>query len=369
MAVAILGPRQSGKTTLSKNFKGIYFDLEQAEERAKLDIEWDRIINEKKLIILDEAQSFPEIFPRIRGQIDAQRKKNGRFLLLGSVSPRLMVDVSESLAGRLAICEITPFNYFELKSSSINNHWLMGGYPDGGILKTKSFPHWQTNYINLLSQRDLPNWGLTSKPKETERLIKMLAHMNGNILNLSQIGKNLGISYHTVKSYIDYLQMAYIVRILHPFHANINKRLIKSPKIYFRDSGLLHATLGINDYESLLVHPCVGNSFEGYIIEQILSYLVVKGIDFEPYFFRTSDGREIDLFIEIKGKSISIEIKLSSSIRPEDMRRLEKTASLLKSTVTFLISKTEKQISSEKLISTNLDKLPNLLDNILNVSL
>ena len=223
LAVALLGPRQSGKTTLARSIGGSYFDLEQEPERLRVDLEWNRLVAARPLVILDEAQSWPEIFPRLRGAVDANRKRNGRFLLLGSVSPALMTQVSESLAGRLSLVELTPFLASELVTrSSRERIWLCGGYPDGGVLARRAYPRWQLDYLALLSQRDLPNWGLPAKPQTTERLLRMVAALHGQIWNASQVGQSLGLSYQTVNSYMDYLVGVYLIRRLPPFQ--IRKR-------------------------------------------------------------------------------------------------------------------------------------------------
>ena len=260
-AVSLIGPRQCGKTTLARSLGGVYFDLEQEPERLRADLEWDRLTVGKDLVIFDEAQSWPEVFTRLRGAIDRDRKRCGRFLLLGSVSPTLMVHVSESLAGRLSLVELTPFLWNELVTKpSRERLWLCGGYPDGGVLEPRSFPQWQLDYLALLSQRDLPLWGLPSKPQTTDRLLRMLAALHGQVWNASQVGQSLGLSYHTVNSYLDYLAGAFLIRRLPPYQSNIRKRLVKSPRIYWRDSGLLHALLNAPDERALLSQPWVGAS-------------------------------------------------------------------------------------------------------------
>lgn len=181
-AVALIGPRQCGKTTLARSLGGAYFDLEQASERLRLDLAWDSLVAGKELVILDEAQASPEAFVRLRGAIDEDRRQKGRFLLLGSVSPALMTQVSESLAGRLSLIELTPFLWTELKTKTLRERrWLCGGYPDGGVLKRKNFPQWQRDYLQLLVQRDLPAWGLPAKPQTTDRLLRMLAATHGQV--------------------------------------------------------------------------------------------------------------------------------------------------------------------------------------------
>jgi predicted AAA+ superfamily ATPase len=220
-AVALLGPRQVGKTTLARTLSSSYYDLELEEEKLRLDLQWNDIINSGELIVLDEAQNYPEIFPRIRNAIDRDRKRNGRLLILGSVSPGLMKEVSEFLTGRIAICELSPFSIKELSEEQGNTLWLMGGYPDGGVLQNEKYPIWQHNYLDLLAMRDLPLWGMPAKPQVTKKFFKMLAVSNGTLWNASQIGKSLGISYHTANSYLDLLEQAYLIRMLQPYHTNI----------------------------------------------------------------------------------------------------------------------------------------------------
>lgn len=352
-AVAILGPRQVGKTTLAKTLSKTYYDLELEQERLRLDIQWNELIKSKEVIILDEAQNYPGIFPRIRNAIDTERKRYGRFLILGSVSPGLMKEVSEFLTGRIAMCELTPFSILEVKDEE--RLWLMGGYPDGGIIKEENFPVWQENYLELLAMRDLPVWGLNARPPVTKRFFRMLAASHGTIWNASQIGKSLGISYHTVNFYLGYLEQAYLVRRVQPYHANIKKRLVKSPKVYWRDSGLLHSLLHVHKAEELLVQPWVGISWESWIIEQILIFLNISGYSYEgPYYLRTNDGYEIDLIFRLSGITYAIEIKLSSSPGKGDRERVEKAAAMIGADRKVLISKTPDHIESEDFVSTNL---------------
>jgi predicted AAA+ superfamily ATPase len=354
-AVAILGPRQVGKTTLAKTLSQTYYDLELEQERLRLDIQWNNLIKSKELIILDEAQNYPEIFPRIRNAIDTERKRNGRFLILGSVSPGLMQGVSEFLTGRIALCELTPFSVLEVDGERDEKLWFMGGYPDGGIIKEQQFPVWQENYLDLLAMRDLPVWGLNARPPVIKRFFGMLAASHGNIWNASQIGKSLGLSYHTVNSYLGYLEQAYLVRRVLPYHTNIKKRLVKSPKVYWRDSGLLHSLLHVHTADALLTQPWVGVSWESWIIEQILIVLSISGSSYEgPYYLRTNDGYEIDLILSLSGMTYAIEIKLSSSPGKGDRERIEKTADMIDADRRILISKFPGHVDSDAFVSTNL---------------
>jgi hypothetical protein len=360
-AVALLGARQSGKTTLATSLGGAYYDLEQDNEQLRLDLQWDETVEAGALVVLDEAQAHPEVFPRLRGVIDAARRKKGRFLILGSVSPTLMRQVSESLAGRLGLCELTPFLLPEVKPRLFDRLWLRGGYPDGGILQQAQFPDWQGHYLRLLAERDLPLWGLPAKPQVTQRLLKMLAASHGTILNSSELGRSLGLSYHTVSSYLDYLEGAFLIRRLSPFHGNIRKRLTKNPKIYWRDSGIVHALLGVSTMEELLSRPWVGASFEGFVTEQILGYLSAMGIEADPCFFRTSDGHEIDLVLELRGERWAVEVKLSAAPGPDDLERLNQCADLIQADRRVLVSRTRTTAGAAKVVSTNLAGLVRLL--------
>lgn len=354
-AVTLIGPRQCGKTTLAQSLGGAYFDLEQVSERLRLDLEWDDIVAGKELVILDEAQSWPEVFARLRSAIDRDRKRTGRFLLLGSVSPSLMVQVSESLAGRLSLVELTPFLLTELKAKAARDRcWLCGGYPDGGVLKPKQYPQWQIDYLALLAQRDLPTWGLSAKPQTTDRMLRMLAALHGQTWNASQVGQSLGLSYKTVNNHLDYLVGAFLIRRLQPYQANIKKRLVKSPKVYWRDSGLLHALLNVPDWRSLLAQPWVGASWEGFVIEQALGELSSRGRSFDAYYFRTSDQHELDLVLDFGKELWAVEVKLSSSPTPDDMRRLDKTADMIDASRRFLVSQTRRLSGNERRTSCNL---------------
>ena len=361
-AVALVGPRQSGKTTLAQELRGNYFDLEQETERLRLDLEWERLVLSDKLTILDEAQSWPKVFPRLRGAIDQDRKAMGRFLLLSSVSPSLMLQVSESLAGRLSLIELTPFLLTELTTkTSRNRHWLYGGYPDGGVLEPRRYPQWQLDYLSLLSQRDLPTWGLPAKPQTTDRLLRMLAALHGQVWNASQLGQSMGLSYHSVNSYLDYLVGSFLIRRLQPYQANIRKRLVKSPKVYWRDSGLLHALMNVPDDSSLLSQPWVGASWEGYAIEQILGVLSAQRKNFDAYYLRTSDQQELDLVLDFGMELWAVEIKLTSSPGPDDMTRLSRLADMIKSSKCFLISQTRHSNGDERRLSCNLEAFLNTL--------
>ncbi len=368
-AVALIGPRQCGKTTLARSVGGSYFDLEHEPDRLRLDLEWDLLASGSPLVILDEAQAWPEVFPRLRSTIDRDRDRKGRFLLLGSVSPALMKHVSESLAGRLSLVELTPFLWNELPSAAARRRlWLCGGYPEGGVLQPARYPQWQSDYLTLLTDRDLPTWGLPARPQMIRRMLKMLAVLQGETWNASRLAESLGISFHTVNSYLDFLAGAFLVRRLPPYFTNLGKRLVKSPKVYWRDTGLLHALLNINSKAGLLAHPSVGVSWEGFGIEQVIGALAQKGRMFEPYFLRTSDGYEIDLVIDFGRSRWAIEFKLTSSPSPSDMERLDRTADWIDAGLRILVSHVREPVKTDRHISCDLPwllgHLPGLLRRI-----
>lgn len=358
-AVALFGPRQCGKTTLALALGGAYYDLEQEPERLRLDLEWAARVAADERIILDEAQAWPEVFARVRGAIDADRKRNGRFLLLGSVAPALAAHASESLAGRLSTIELTPLRWPELPAANRRRLWLCGGYPDGGVLDADThddtaFPQWQVDYLALLAQRDLPTWGLPSRPQVTDRFLRLVAAVHGQVWNASRLGQSLGLSYQTVNSYLDYLEGAYLIRRLPSYHVNIGKRIVRSPKIYWRDSGLLHALLNVPTQSALLLQPWVGASWEGFVIEQIIGELAAHGILAQPYFFRTSDGHEIDLVLDVGTERWAVEVKLTASPSPADMAKLDKTADMIGATRRYLVSQTPRSSGDVQRASCNL---------------
>lgn len=356
-AVALVGPRQVGKTTLAQSLAARYYDLEQEGDRLRLDLEWDALDDEHGLVVLDEAQAWPEVFSRLRGTIDRHRARKGRFLILGSVSPALMRAVSESLAGRLALVELTPFLQPEIPKVSLRNRWLRGGFPDGLSQPTSRFPQWQRDYLSLLIQRDLPAWGLPGRPQVTERFARMLAAVHGQAWNASRLGQSLGLSHTTVSHYLDYLEGTFLVRRLMPWHSNIGKRLVKSPKVYWRDTGLLHALLGAATYDDLLAQPWVGASWEGFVIEQILGVLAAADRHVEPYYFRTSDGHELDLVFDLDRKRWAVEVKLTSQPSPGDVRDLARKAAMVQATRSVLVSSVAREAEGGGVLSCSLPKL------------
>lgn len=365
-AVALLGPRQCGKTTLAKKLGARYFDLELDSAKTRVDIQWDELMSSQELVVFDEAQMHPPLFARLRSAIDEDRARNGRFLILGSVSPVLMKKVSESLAGRMGIVELSPLVLSEVGWEHLDRLWLNGGFPGGGVLGGGLFPDWQLDYLRLLSERDLPEWGMQAAPRLTMMLMKMSAAVNAQPLNLSQLGQSLGISHPTVRGYLDFFEGAYLLRLLQPFHANLRKRLVKAPRMYWRDSGLLHALLGVKSFDQLLEHPLVGWSWEGFVLEQLVSTIRLLGIGADFYYFRTSDGYEVDLIADMGTERWGIEVKFSTSPSPEDLRKLRKSAEMCGCTRHFLLSRTNDPVISDNEGSVNLGALLGIIQQDLN---
>lgn len=317
--VGIIGSRQVGKTTLAKEIqknipKAVYLDLELPSDLIKLqNAEYYLAENSDKLIIIDEIQREQKLFPLIRALVD-QNRKPGRFLLLGSASPDFMKQSSESLAGRIIYHELTPFTINEFNGSkfNVNKLWLLGGYPLSLLAKDKIHSYnWREAFIKTYLERDIPQFGLKIPAVQLRKFWTMLAHLHGKLWNASQLAASMGLSAPTIKNYLDILTDTFIVRQLPPYFVNVKKRIIKSPKIYIRDTGLLHSLLNINDFDSLSGNPIVGLSWEGFVIEQILNAI---NSNFRNYFYRTSTGNEIDLIVEKNIKEIfAVEIKYSSA--------------------------------------------------------
>ena len=318
-SVAIIGPRQVGKTTIafhiSATTPSIYLDLESTLDLQKArDIVSFHNSNQDKLIILDEVQRLPEVFVSLRGIIDGQRRKGnkaGQFLMLGSASLELLQQSSESLAGRIEYLELFGINPLEYPSD-INMLWLRGGFPESLLAATENDSlEWRRNFIKTYLERDIPQLGPRIPAETLERFWTMLAHHQGSVLNAANLARNLDVSGVTIGRYLDLLTDLLLIRRLKPWTYNIGKRLIKSPKIYVRDSGITHALLNIPNINQLLGHPVIGGSWEGFVIENILS-VAPSGV--QPFYYGTAGGAEIDLVLEFYGaKKWAIEIKRSSS--------------------------------------------------------
>ncbi len=317
-AVALNGPRQVGKTTLAHlvgdTRPSIYIDLELESDRKKLDDPVQFLdIHQDKLVIIDEIHRAPHLFEALRGIIDRGRRNGndtGRFLLLGSASIDLMRQ-SETLAGRISYVELTPINPLELDDQiSLRDLWIRGGYPRSLLAEEEGISYSRrVDLVRTYLERDISLFGSRVPVETMSRLWTMLAHNQGAMLNTSQLAGSLGYSSPTVSSYIDFFNDLLLLRRLQPYFRNVRKRLAKSPKTYVRDSGLLHALLGIRSFDELLGHPVVGMSWEGFVIECLLS---VAPRDAKPYFYRTAAGSEIDLIIDYGGSRgiWAIEIKL-----------------------------------------------------------
>lgn len=323
-AVVLLGPRQVGKTTLALalagNFEAIYLDLESEQDRAKLtQPELYLADHLDKLIILDEVHRAPGLFPVLRGLIDRGRRagrRSGLYLLVGSASLDLLKQSGESLAGRISYLELTPINALEIDISRGDDLWVRGGFPESLLASDDARSlRWRQDFIRTYLERDVPQFGPRIAAETLRRFWVMLAHHQGGLLNAAQFARNLGVDVKTVGNYLDLLVDLLLVRRLAPWHANLGKRLVKSPKVYVRDSGLVHALLAIPDKETLLGHPVVGNSWECFVIENLLGSApaMVQG-----YFYRTSGGAKIDLLLWWpNGRLWAIEIKRSLTPRPE----------------------------------------------------
>jgi len=360
-AVALLGPRQCGKTTLARSLGGRFFDLENEHEIERLKLQWDSVTASRQMVVFDEAQNWPKLFNRLRSAIDGDRKRNGRFLLLGSVSPFLIKQISQSLAGRISLVELTPFLVPEVGIQKTDTLWLKGGYPDGGILGGNHYPQWQVDYLATLAERDLPAWGLPAKAVTTKRLFKMLAATQGQTWNASMIANSLGMNHETISGYLEYLVGSFLIRRLQPYSGNVRKRLAKTPKTYWRDSGLLHALLNITDEDHLFSQPWVGASWEGFVIEQALSVLEAHGKHFEPYFLRSVDQRELDLVLDFGTELWAVEIKLADFPSIEDMERLHRAADLIQATRRILVCRTTEILSVDNATSCGLEHFLRLL--------
>ena len=340
--VGIVGPRQVGKTTLAKQISNqigkecLYLDLENPRDDAKLT---DPVLffeyNIDKCIILDEIQRRKELFPILRSMIDLKREP-ARFVVLGSASPQIIRDSSESLAGRISYIELTPFNLMEIgKDESIFKHWLWGGFPDAFLAPGKDFNfEWYNSFIQTYVERDLPLLGLQASPVLMRKLWQILASFNGNVLNKSTLTKSLEISSPTLTKYLTFLEEAFIIRLLKPFYTNIKKRLVKSPKVYIRDSGLLINLLNINDSVELQGHYLVGLIWESYVLEQIIPVLKPG---YSSFFYRTQDGAECDLVIT-KGEKVVAAVEIKYTSTPRITKSLLNSINDLNSSQNFVVT-------------------------------
>lgn len=314
-AVALIGPRQCGKSTLAKRLgkmvdQFIYIDCERPSDARILgDPELFFSANQGALICIDEIQRVPDIFPIMRSVIDDQ-KRPGQFLILGSASRDLLQQSSETLAGRISYNELAPFAWNEIHdTTNQNDYWLRGGFPDSLLTETDDMSaRWRANFIRTYLERDIPQLGFNIPADAIARLWTMCAHYHGQLLNSSALGNSLNISSTTVRSHLNILEHTFMLRLLPPWSANTKKRMVKSPKMYLRDSGILHELLEIRTMNDLLGHPQVGASWEGVAIENIIASLP----NWRPSFYRTSNGAEVDLVMERSGHRLVFECKASS---------------------------------------------------------
>jgi predicted AAA+ superfamily ATPase len=323
-AVALIGPRQVGKTTLAlkvaENRPSVYLDLESESDRARMgspELYFEDHADE--LIILDEVHRTPGLFETLRGVIDAGRREGkgtGRFLLLGSAALELLAQSGETLAGRISFAELTPFDLTEVGADHLDDLWVRGGFPDSFLARSnRGSLRWRRDFIRTYLERDIPELGPRIPAETLRRLWIMLAHHQGGLLNAAQLARSLGVTGATIGRYLDLMVDLLLVRRLPPHLTNVGKRMVRSPKVYVRDSGLVHALLGLADKEALLGHPVVGTSWEGMVIENLLALV---GDQADASFYRTSGGAEVDLVLDWPGGEVwAIEIKRSSTPKPE----------------------------------------------------
>jgi len=307
--VMLLGPRQCGKTTLAstlaKQRKAHYFDLESPSAFNAMAEPYTALVGMRGLVIIDEAQHRPELFPVLRVLADRPRTP-ARFLLLGSASPELSRQASESLAGRVAFMEMRGFTTAEVGMRQVNKLWLRGGFPRAFLARSDAESmEKRLDFIQTFLQRDLAQLGFGMSPKAMGRFWTMLAHYHGQIWNASEIAGALGVNYHTANAYLDALEQTFMVRRVLPWFENTGKRLVKSPKVYIRDTGLLHALQRTGTLFELMHHPKLGASWEGFVLEEVVSRLKLRDL----YFYHVHSGTELDLFFLHKGKRIGVEIK------------------------------------------------------------
>ena len=323
-AVALLGPRQSGKTTLAleiaRQQSSVYLDLEDENDRAKLTNPSQYLEDhESDLVILDEVHRVPEIFQQLRGVIDRGRRRgkaNGRLLLLGSAAMDLLKQSGESLAGRVSYLELGPFDVLEAGAAATDTLWVRGGFPRSFLAESDELSlQWRRDFTRTYLERDIPQFGPRIPAETLRRFWTMLAHNQAQILNAASLARGLAVDGKTVAGYLDLLVDLLVVRRLPAWHRNVGKRLVKSPKVYVRDTGIAHALLGIRDKEALLGHPVVGQTWESFIIETLITTAPDGS---EAHYYRTSNGTEIDLLLTLPNRELwAIEVKRSSAPKIE----------------------------------------------------
>ena len=317
-AVLLVGPRQCGKSTLARHAlpKWTHLDLERPSDLAMVTADLEGFFETRsRLVAIDEAQRLPEMFAALRHVIDRSKGK-GRFLLLGSASPALMRSVSETLAGRVALLELTPFLAEELTGTvRAADRWFWGGFPPiHGLREFRARSEWFSAYVSTFLERDLPALGLGFPARRLRTLWTMLTHVHGNLLNVSDLARSLAVSTHTVAGDLDVLEGAYMIRRLQPFHVNVQKRLTKSPKLYVRDTGLLHFLAGLRRPQELATWHKRGASFEGMVIDELVAFASRRLVRPEIFFWRTQAGAEVDLLIVEGRRILPVEIKLGTTL-------------------------------------------------------
>jgi predicted AAA+ superfamily ATPase len=346
---ALIGPRQCGKSTLARHLlasrrDALFLDLELPSDLRKLnDPEWFLTEHRERLVCIDEIQNKPELFPVLRAVVDMDRRP-GRFVILGSASRDLIRQGGETLAGRIHYVELTPFLWHEIeplaeeKGWNFKRHWWRGGFPPAFLAETEAQSAlWRRDLIQDYLSRDIPQLGISLPARTMMRFWTMLAHYHGGLLNGSKLGQALDVSHGTVRRYLDILEQTFMVRLLRPLEANLKKRLVKSPKVYIRDSGLLHALLEIETATDLYGHPVFGASWEGWCIEQIVGAMPL----WRPAFYRTSSGEEIDLVLERGPRRLAFEIK--ASLSPHLSRSFSDTVQALGPERVWILCPTEEQ--------------------------
>ena len=361
-AVVVVGARQVGKTTLARSAfsEAAYRDLESPLVRQRFAEDPAFELGQLgAMTILDEAQAVPELFPALRGAIDA-RRADGRchFCILGSAQPTLIKSVSESLAGRIGLLELDPLSAAETGLPA-ERHWLAGGFPEA---LRGNFRNWWEPYLSTILQRDLAAYGFRPDAIFLRRLLAMLAAQQGGLLNMSALGNSLGVSYHTVQHGLDLLEGVFLIRRLPPYFRNIRKRLVKAPRVYIRDTGLLHHLLHVSSAGELDNQPWRGASWEGFVIEDIIRRELLEHPFTQCYFWRTATGQEVDLVLDRGDRRIAIEVKANSAGNPHDARKLEAILDDIGASEGWLVGMGGESVGmSPRVRSVSLDKVPDWL--------
>lgn len=358
--VALLGPRQCGKTTLSEQYTKTLkeefhkFDLEDPEDLAALENPKVLFNELKGTIILDEIQRKPDLFPFLRTLVDKEKRKR-KILILGSASKELIQQSSESLAGRISYLELTPFSLNEISKKDRSKLWQQGGFPLSFLAQSeKESYRWRKSYISTFLERDIPNLGIKIPARTMRRFWQMIAHYQGQVVNYSELGRSFGASDKTIRNYLDILTETFMIRQLSPWYENIKKRQVKRPKIYFRDSGIFHSMHSIENKRALLSHPKLGASWEGFALEQVIQHFDLESE--EAYFWSVHEQGELDLFFQKNGKRVGVEFKYTSS--PELTPSMKYSIENLRLDQLFCIHSGEKKFAlAENVVATSLGKV------------